>query len=1276
MRYKFANTLPAIPDNVRVDTEVATLKNREFQLYTVEEFIDRQGRSIQVRAKDEFPVSPNDSSVVNYYRIREVETKSRVYGDFVTLYNHRSLCTTIRTKDWLLKDMTYTFSLLYDSPDLNLADIKSDRTAIGPISLLRIFYQNAHLLKLTMKGFDGLRLTEMYYFQANVSLKTDQVAKLICLIPVATVMDDVNVIVGRTLLSELKTLYHPAVLSVVIFNKGDAHIEKNPQDLYDITKDESDKLVIAYYLVQERSLSKHLGLKYGRLDERNPFTLPQGEGCGSTATHELFFVSALQFSGIYESQNSNSRHYIAYDGLTNHLRIDLIGEYKMIYDLNEHRITYISDPDFSLDDRNKEEDLSHEDKTHCSQSPIMQVDDEEEFYKVKTIEEVIGLEKFIGLQYLGNVILDDGTHCMMFEREIPYSKIPIIVKMNINVKAQKNERIYIIYYFVDDLLISAKGNDFFNDLTSYQSMWLKRIEMMSRNSLTKSSALNAQITFNEFAWSLESISDDTRDRGSKILHPVRTFDTYECKSTHDQTKLEFVMKNVDKGDFDEKKAESSWNRMTEVLNQIESFEEAMIVFVSRQTRISRSLINKFEIIDAQPAASSLERDKKLFLVTANLITPMNFNFDKILVGWIDSINSIQIEKYGKFVKDARSISRTECSLHLATLFYYQNKVNMVYCPNVGCAYIVDLGSINYIEKDPRKIDASISTSSNMCEIYVQTKVVDSSKIIGDRFTSSLVQKSLNGSQMLFDVLNLSQESKFNTFRGRVIKTALIKGLSSDFLGHAIRYGLCYTKSTEIKGDRPFDLGITILKLEQYHSIIYCHEACHLDPNCQTYSFSKDSNECILTNIPSKYLLEPNIDGSIDLVGLRENKDCNLYIPNSLHLYQASKIVMLNSLSGLDSPYNNDKRYYMTVANLFDCASLCHSIELNAAKRIQCRKFIYFPTNSICVIEDKQSYLFETRDKVPDINLLEKTKHLMETVGRDNWFKVDLYHEYYRDYSQYYVINDWTKIEQSVKKQEAERDSKNSNHDAVNEIHDISGETTLYSLEKEDCLRECTIINPNCVMVDYCFNNIRGVPTRYCSMYTIRSPLLMNTPKLEPEDREEEVISSDSNPLTELERLYYKPNNFKLTSVRDYGCIHYYLTGDNLALKRQLAAAHSDSQQGSSEVISELANEDLESSREYLESLKQFSNPVTSKIGLVQICLSLLFGISTGCIMSLIISTWISRNSLVNTISWINLPASNLRDWFNNCRNERFGRTQRSDSHVGLDVELRDIKGEE
>lgn len=1281
-RYKFANTLPAIPDNVRIDSEVATLKNREFQLYTVEEFIDRRDGSIQIRAKDEFPLPPHESFVVNYYRIKEA-TKGTNFGNSVVLYNHQSVCQPINIAYWLLKDMTKTLSMLYESPDLNLGDFKDDRTAIGPTTLLRIFYANANLLKLTMKAYDVVRSTEMYYFQTVVSLKNNQVAKLICLIPVATVMDDVNVVVGKTLLSELKTQYHPAVLSVVIFDKGDTRVEKSPQDLYDVSNDETDKLVVAYYLIQERSLGKHLGLKYGRLDEKNPFTLPKGGGCGSQASHEIFFVSAKQFSGIYETPSSNSRYYIAYDDATNHLRIDSIGEYKMIYDLNERRVTYIGDPDYFIDDGHNEHS-SNEDKTHCSQSPIMQVDDEGGLYKVRSIEEVLGTDKSVGLSYLGTAMLDDGTHCLMFEREISYARIPIILKMNMALEVHKSDRIFIVYYFVDDLLISTKGNDFFNDLTSYQSMWLKRIELMSVNMLSVS-VLNAQVTFSEFTWSLESISEDTRDRESKIFHPARTFDTSECKSIHDQTKLEFLIKEVDKSVFDGKKAEPSWdrNRMTEVSKQIESFEEAMIVFLSKQTRISRSLINKFELIDATEQQSKLENsERKLFLVRANLIMPMNYNFDKTLIGWIESIDSIPFEKYGKFVKNARSMSRNECSLYLATLFYNSNKINMVYCPNVGCAYVDDIKSIKYVEKDPSNREVPISVTFNTCEIYVQTKVVDSSKIIGDRFTSNSIEKSLNGSQILFDIQSQqdqNDESNSNTFRGLVIKTALIKGLSLDYLGHPIRYGLCFTTNTDFRQqqqqDKPFGLDITVLKLEQPHSLIYCHKACHLDANCQTYSYSKNSNECIITNIPSKYFSEPNIDGSIDLMGLQENKDCNLYKPNSLHLYQTSKIVMLNSVSSLESPYNSNKRYYITVAKLPDCATLCHSNELNVAKMIQCQKFIYFPINSICVIEDQQWYLLETRDKISNINSVDKTKHFMEIVGKENWFKINQYHEYYRDYSQYYIIRDWTKIEQSEEEREKvrneqEMDSKNVNHDAENEIHDITGELTLYSLDKEDCLRECTIINPNCVMVDYCFNNLKGMTTRYCSMYTVRSPMLINSMKLEPEAREKQDISSDSTPLNELERRYYRPNNFKLSAIREYGCTHYYLAGDNLALKRQLAEAHLNSHQGNLAVMDELANEDRESSHEFLESIKQLMRPTAMAISLSQILSSLMFGVLSGCIISLIISTSMSSGLPIHTISW------RVIDWFNEYRHKRFGRTQRSCSQVVLDVELRDMRGEE
>lgn len=1288
LSYRYVNTFPVIPYNVRVDSEVEILKNREFLLFTVEEFIDRQDGSIQMLVRDEIPVSTNDSATMSYYRIREIATKDKSFGDFVMSYNHQLICKPIRLEYWLLKEMTYILSLLLKSPDLDIDDLKDDRTAIGPTTLMRLFYANAKLFKLIMKAFDELHLTDMYYFQATVSLKNDHLAKLICLIPVATVMDGANVIVGKTLLSELKTQYHPVVLSVVLFNKGDNHIEKSPQILYDSSKDESDKLTISYNLIQARSMAKHLGLKYGRLDEKNPFTLPPGKGCGSGSTHELFFVSAIQFSGIFDIQSSDSIYYIAYDGLTNHLRVDSIGEYKMIYDLKERRVTYIRDPDFLLNDDNeqhkKENNNDHEDKTHCAQTSIMELDDEEGLYRAQTMEQIVGLDKYVGLWFLGSVLLEDGTHCVMFEREISYRQIPVIAKMNnnINLKAQRNDRIFIVYYFVDDLLLSTKENDYFYyyDQTSYQTMWLKRIEVTSINQLTKTNNLVAQITFNEFTWSLESISEDTRDRESKILHPVRTFDISECKSTHDQTRLEFLIKEVDKSTFDGMKTNLSWdnNRMTEIKNQIESFEEAVIVFVSRQTRISRSSINKFELIDARPK-SSFEANSKLFLVKANLVMPMDYNFDRLLIGWLESINEIPFEKYGKFVKDVRFMSRTECSLLLATVFYNQNKINMVYCPNSGCAYIDDLNSIKYIEKNPTKMEEyTKSASLNSCEIYVQTKVIDSSKVIGNRFTPSLIEKSLAGSQIW-----LTKESQYDAFRGIVTKTALIKGLSLDSLGHIIRHGLCYSESVNFKKDEPFGIDVTKLKLNQPHTLIYCHKACHLDANCQTYSYSRNLNECILTNIPSKYLVEPNIDGSIELNGLEENKDCNLYEPNSLHLYRTSPIVLMNSLSAFDSPFNSDKRYYITVAKVSECANLCHSNELNNAKSIQCRKFSYFPMSSVCAIEDKQFYLLETRDKVSNIKVLDKGRHFMEVVGKENWFTIQQYHEYYRDHSQYYVIKNWMNIGRSEKKKTEDHnkqqaiDVKSNDSDDRIEAIDITGELTLYSLEKEDCLRECTVINPNCVMVDYCFNNIRGVPTRYCSMYTVRSPFLINSLRLEPpEERERQDISSDSTPLTDLERLYYKSGNNKLILEQNYGCTHYYLAGDNLAIKRQLAETKLNSRRGNLEVMENLASEDLEISREYLESLRKFVEPIASSIGLLQISLTVFFGISFGCIMSLMVSATMSNNACIQSISLRSFSVANLRDFFTSFTHERFGRTERSVSQVNLDVELRDIKGED
>lgn len=1297
-----------IPKNVRLDSEVAYNSPENFELFTVEEFVNKPDGSVHIRVTDSLKET-YDNDHTSYFRVKELPKDSNeLVDDFIMSYNHQEqVCTEFRLKQWQLKGLTNTLNTLVKSKSLVFGDITKDRTAIGPITLLQMVYANADKLKLDLKAFDEARFTEMYYFQFTIKLNDNRLVKIICLFPVSNVINRDPLVVGKTTLSQVITKSHPAIISVVFLPNNDPNIkQQSVRELYDSRNGDYEKLIISYYLVQERSSSKHAGTKLGRIDERNPFTLPAASGCGSTGKSNTFSIAAKQFSGSYVARGFQGQRYIAFDSLSHHLRLDSYGEYKMVYDLPTKRMTFMS---HLTNPSSSNGHHINDDRKHCASSLALEDENDEGLYDSKTIEEVLGVDKYVALSYLGSTTMEDGTQCQLFERKISWGRIPLISKLNMWIKGKQSDTFYLVYYFIDELLVKVNINDnTFNEL-SYQSMWLKRLELHSRNPVLKYKTLNSQVTFSEFTWSLEPMAEESAAQNheqSSSMHPVRLFDTIECKSTSDQMKLELIIKESKNNENKnvENKDDGKWNKK-QFSSQAETIEEIIMGFLVQKTRLSRSQINELELVVPKigSAASLNNNDESLIFVKAIIIAPMNYIYERSLVGWLNTpIESFPFERYGKFVKTGTAMTKFECSLSLATEFELKNheKLYMIYCPYEGCAYTNDLSSFEYTKKEDVGKEGVPTPSETRCAIYLQTKQVDlgiTGKSNIDLYSSQAIEKKLLSEEIAIDLfIKSTKESNIIqpvTFKGKVDKISLTKGLTLDSLGQVIKAGFCYSENMNLASLTSETIEILDLVLDKHQSVIQCHKACHFFPNCLTYSFNKATRTCTLTSIAKSYILnefgEP-VENQLVTLLKRDENNCNLYAPDTIHLYKLSSLALMTSMSSL----NGQSEYYFTKNQpLIACSDLCHLNELNSNNKLHhCQTFKYFPLKSVCAIEDEGAYLFRTSGKKKldgkEYGITDKTKYFMNLISKDEWFSIHHSAQYSRNYEQYYIIKDWTQIELKVKPPQTELISQTKSSLDIHDLNDakpndkekitndgraliLDASNILYDINREECLRECTLINRDCAMVDHCFHPINSRPTRYCAMYNVirsnEAELTANVDQAKNATSYETISSQKV-----LDFIEGDAKNAYLTKS-NMGCTHFRLVGDNLLLKQEIANTIRANQFKSklSQAVEELASKDEKRSDDYLTHLKDlvsnYAICANNELGSFIIFVLLSIGLSGGLVLFVYVP--LIRNNLPNLTTPISRTIARLKESVR-------GGSRRNDrliSKIEFNVELDDIR---
>lgn len=1215
----------SIPDNVLAKSELLYNSFDKLELFEVEEVVDKSSGSIHIKMFDSSKDLASKNKLTSYYRLNQAKATSA--DDLTIAYSYSELiCKIVETKDWQINQFTLILKRLIESAGLESDSIKQDRSAIGPVSLLKLFYANQKLFKLTSKAFDEVRLVEMYYFEAKVDLtNSKQSARLICLLPTSDVSDE-NLPYESASLSEINMTTHPPLIAVIIHDKDDLiHANTEPFKLINSNDLDLEKLLISYVSIQEFSLNKHLGLKLDRIDglEQNPFTLPAGVGCGTSITWPAdktnsIFLDGRQFSGLYAAEDLEGMRFLAFDGESNTLRVDLLSEYKMIIDLRGKTMTFMED---SNSQRNQPMTGRRTDE-HCSSMSFVRKDfnkhekdtELEMLLGTKDFADILGFDKYLGLSYLGTKFLEDGTHCLVLERELSYDNIPLIFKLNILSKLGNTGRFFMVLYLVDEFLEDSL--DFEN--YSIESTWIKRMELVSLNAALGRQIVNSRLTFDEFSWSLEALADDTRDYSSKLLHPVRAFDLIECsQSGHSLIELELLIKQLNSTRNEASESQSS--RELDLDSFFQNHDEAFMSFLSRQTRISRPYINELDTISSD--------DGNYMMVTAKLTEPLDYEFESDLIGWIQSLDSIPFEKHGSFLKQSANMLRYECLLRLAVLYNEGRKIFMVYCPNIGCGFIENdsLNSLDYTRKDkPADQKPGIANSLDMCEIHLVRKSLVPTNL--EKYSLEKLQKSFKSALVAADLMGQDQN-----FRGIVVKSSAEKSSQSHSnLGHLIKKNSCYTSKTRIDdGFKVYDPSISVqqiqvleLALDQHHSLFYCQRACQMaTTHCVTYSYEKSTRTCVLSNITETMLLSD----SFQILDLKFAMDCKIYQANSLELYTSIPETRAVTLEGLT--FNNHTRYYLDRLSLSECAKLCHANEL------YCDGFKYFKLDSICMLDDDEgrNLVRKLMKSNYSTNAQQVKSYFRELVGASEWSTLHHYHIYKRTYSQYYAIGESTKIELDSKESKEENDGRLGNN--LQAKYPV-----LYGLDLEDCLRECTLIRKECVMIDHCFYPINEIPTKSCHLFAFRSPELIEGPK-----------AKDIPGITDVEKsLYVDSQNVR--STINLGCNNYYMAGDNLILKRIIAKKFSPDE---SSLIDKLERQDQAKSDGLLAILMGLDPK--SKVGGLQPLLSIVI---------------IFVGSLFGSVSTIYLPKldqryqfrSKIVDYYNSIN---WRRRERSQSRLEL-----------
>lgn len=1206
---------PSLSDNLKVDSHVFYTNPNESLHFKLAEYVAMEDGSIRMDVQN--VTKQNDkgstSSKLSFFKLM-TKNISEESVDIIVVHNsENNYCGDTDTHKWPLRDFSRLLNVLTGPRYKLVESSRPDRMLLGPAGLLRLVYANSNSFTMFRRSRDVLTLQSLLCFSMRLEQWDESVGRVAELFVTVAVDESVSqkrgeYKSGTTLLSQAitdsRSHVHSIALAVLPDEKSEYFASMEALEPIELLSEIirrggrlSESFLVAYTLVQERSLSRHTGLNHLADEADDPFLMPAGLGCGSSLSIRPFYIRATQFSGQYEARDYWGQFFVAYDQASNHLRYDVIGKQKMIYALDGYFVTYVANDASRFDDERKARSRAmgagsktlpvnmttgqYYDRAHCAQTSLISERGTDPWamnalYNRQGLGSILGLGEKSKLMYLGRRQLPGSKDisqseyhepivCQVFESETSLAQVPALLRMHLRLRPRESSRLTLVYYFVDELNSLTRTNLHNEQLQPFESMWLKRVELLSGNEASKFNIVFnvAQITFSKSSWSLETIGEDTRNRLNQLEDPVRTFDLLECWPERTQFQLDLVL---------EQQNEPEWTRSlggssAMPSQQLAMLEESLMNFVSRQIGSARSQINQFTLKPMVP------NNYTNLLLRIRLTYLFSYTYKEKLLGWVGSYYPLVRKNQVQIVNIKSMALHHECSLDLATRTGGQYEFHMLFCPDYGCGLLLvepselngpeDKGHLkNYhTVEQADQFSPKLDVYFEMCEVYLVSKFASRMHgLFSSDHWAQLAASNLNQAVMSLDTHQLhpeSKELKTVPYRTRVTKVLLKSGAalhSTSQYDRTIVPGVCYTMQTRpIEGSShtvlPYDGGefrITQLLIDKHHSRAHCRRACSMIVHCETYSYNHAKRSCALSNINQQLLKDPDIT----FEALEQDDGCIIYSLDKLGLFKREPLLSTRRPVDLLGRQSGDSKFSIVQSDLGTCAELAHSSDWSMAKVPgQLGHFDYMRLQQLCVIRGVNQTEFKRQFGHAARFIGTKEDLAAGNDGEQNdYSKPEFYETYERDLQQLYSRKFNYFIELT----------------GTNIPHGALIERNTYNFDQ--CLQACSIRERTCVMFDFCMGITDNHLTKECQLFAIRSPFALNqlVPGINRKGSQrapDHNSSSTEQRLTPTEEEFYsgrESSRSRLLVRRKEGCQHYYLTGDNLYVKRLLTQLPVDS----------------------------------------------------------------------------------------------------------------------
>lgn len=1101
------------PTNARLAWSLKYTTPDVFEYHRVEELVDRLSQNIHL------VVYEDDASIgTSYIWIKHPGHESVLSEDVrLVRYDYEAeLCSSIKIRYWPLAALTEDLSAIGKFEDLETDFMNEDPTAIGALALFRVVYDNAKIFKGEQIYLDSDISENVVIFKADFAVDEARSFRIVCVIPARRDMKT-DQDITKTTLADLQLDRYPKSIAVLTFGPGDIKGTSSSR-LLKLNSGFSTRLLVSFDSIEQRSIANQLGVKSSQFWEKNPFKLPAGLGCGWFLNQQTIKVKETQFSGLMRDDIGSVERFVAYDESSQHLRIDYLGEHRMIYNMPDLTVTYIRETqkDFLVQDSILDPNESRQLDT-CVSGLINDVIGSDAV-KLQALEDVIGLGSRTSLMYLGHEQLDDGTNCRVYEREIGLQLVPFLIKMNSSPMPAIG-RAFLVFYFVNEFEPTGKDRDPVEKPDSdsisldSSSLWLRRIVLTSTSPTEKGVILHAQMTFNQFIWSMSAMPEQTDTE--ELQHPVRVFDTLECKSAYEQLKLDILLKH---------QTDESYSFLEDLIHtERDELEEYLMRFLVSRLRIPRSEINQLGVTHID---SSYEHDQENLIVHAKISIPTSLKYKQTLVGWFEEMPEDMRLKSGSTPAGFTDHEFILKSAYDRSEKGKKGKFYTVHCHRHKFATALDsLADVNYIGTRDKRVPRD-----PVCRILSVELINNNVSPISEKYSPRLIEANLHDSVFIAD---LNHEAT-GVYKASVVKTSATKGLDEHALGSVVSTVECYTTlSTLILGDNP---EIIEISLGVHLTVITCHRACGLHMNCLSYSYNTKSRVCTLTNIAASSLYQ--------VIEKKTDPDCTIYEPNSLFYYKSSGTFYLMTPAAL--MFN----HYLISSNLESCANLCRKYEMRQVKVedsegesnhvVHCDSFHYMPSVSICAIYDPKSYIYST--------VIGKNWNGLPAEFYRKYFSSEIWDAqhssfaYRRTYEQYFVGKHKFSISSGGLK-------------VPNiQLGSLKVEMLLdVQVDKLDtCLLECAMLRSGCVMVDYCSRSDL-VRRRKCYLYTIVDTSKTQSDSMGKEVYPHNAVTNAEYTDVQIEYILKMTQDLLVKDENYFTDCHYYqLSPDYLVSKRAFA----------------------------------------------------------------------------------------------------------------------------